>query len=147
MVMLLRFYGISVLQYFRPKILRTYDTLTWHVAAEEAPNIAINSSDHNIRASRLLCPPPWPSCSAKIQLCHMRILSVHCREGYLNFPYIHTVSQPNKHGNSVTNLILSFQIILWFSLVIPTEKAVICESFVCYVYILFVYVLTAYGCT
>jgi len=30
--------------------------------------------------------------------------------------------------------------------VIPTEKAVICKSFVCYVHILFVYVLTAYGC-
>ena len=36
------------------------------------------------------------------------------------------------------------QIILWFSIVIPTEKAVICKSFVCYVHILFVYVLTAY---
>ena len=54
---------------------------------------------------------------------------------------------PNKHGNSVTNSISSFKIILWFSIVIPTEKAVICKSFVCYVYILFVYVLTAYGCT
>ena len=51
---------------------------------------------------------------------------------------------PKKHGNSVTNSISSFQIILWFSIVIPTEKAVICESFVCYVNILFVYVLT-YG--
>ena len=30
---------------------------------------------------------------------------------------------------------------------IPTEKAVKCESFVCYVHILFVYVLTGYGCT
>ena len=39
------------------------------------------------------------------------------------------------------------KIILWFSLVIPTEKAVICKSFVCYIHILFVYVLTAYGCT
>jgi len=29
-------------------------------------------------------------------------------------------------------------------MVIPTEKAVICKSFVCYVHILFVYVLTAY---
>jgi len=38
------------------------------------------------------------------------------------------------------------QIILRFSIVIPTEKAVICKSFVCYVYILFVYVLTATGC-
>ena len=40
---------------------------------------------------------------------------------------------PNKHGNSVTASISSFQIILWFSIVIPTEKAVICKSFVCYV--------------
>ena len=48
---------------------------------------------------------------------------------------------PNKHGNSVSNSISSLQIILWFSIVIPTEKAVIC--FVCYVHILFVYVLTA----
>jgi len=54
---------------------------------------------------------------------------------------------PNKHGNSVTNSMSSFQIILWFSLVIPTEKAVIRKSFVCYVHILFVYVLTAYDCT
>ena len=54
---------------------------------------------------------------------------------------------PKKHGNSVTNSISSFQIILWFSIMIPTEKAVICKSFVCYVHILFVYVLTAYGCT
>ena len=29
----------------------------------------------------------------------------------------------------------------------PTEKAVICKSFVCYVHFLFVYVLIAYGCT
>jgi len=50
----------------------------------------------------------------------------------------------NKHGNSVTNSISSFEIILRFSKVIPTEKAVICKSFVCYVHILFVYVLTAY---
>ena len=42
---------------------------------------------------------------------------------------------PKKHGNSVTNSISSFQIILWFSIVIPTEKAVICKSFVCYVHI------------
>ena len=54
---------------------------------------------------------------------------------------------PKKHGNSVTNSISSFQIILWFSIVIPTEKAVICISFVCYVHILFVYVLTATDCT
>ena len=47
---------------------------------------------------------------------------------------------PNKHGNSVTNSISSFQIILWISIVIPTEKAVICKIFVCYVYNLFVYV-------
>ena len=47
---------------------------------------------------------------------------------------------PNKHGNSVTNSISSFEIILWFSIVISTEKAVICKSFVCYVHILFVYV-------
>ena len=53
---------------------------------------------------------------------------------------------PKKHGNSVPNSISSFQIILWFSILIPTEKAVICKSFVCYVYILFVYVLTATGC-
>ena len=45
---------------------------------------------------------------------------------------------PNKHGNSVTNLISSFWIINWFSKVIPTEKAVICKIFVCYVHILFV---------
>ena len=50
---------------------------------------------------------------------------------------------PNKHGNSVTNSISSFQIILWFSIVIHTEKAVIRKIFVCYVYNLFVYVLTA----
>ena len=54
---------------------------------------------------------------------------------------------PNKHGNSVTNSISSSQNILWFSIVIPTEKAVIRKIFVCYVYNLFVYVLTAYGCT
>ena len=30
---------------------------------------------------------------------------------------------------------------------IPTEKAVICNSFVCYVHNLLVYVLTANGCT
>ena len=54
---------------------------------------------------------------------------------------------PNKHGNSVTNSISSYQIILCFSLVIPTEKAVIRKIFVCYVSNLFVYVLTAYGCT
>ena len=54
---------------------------------------------------------------------------------------------PNKHGNSVTNSIYSFKIILKFNLVIPTEKAVIHKIFVCYVYNLFVYVLTAYGCT
>ena len=54
---------------------------------------------------------------------------------------------PKKHGNSVTNSRSPFQIILWFSIVIPTENAVICKSFVCYVYILFVYVLTATGCT
>jgi len=42
------------------------------------------------------------------------------------------VSQ-KKHRNSVTNSILSFQIILWFSIVIPTEKAVFvcCLQFVC----------------
>ena len=34
-----------------------------------------------------------------------------------------------------------------FDIVISTEKAVICKSFVLYVYNLFVYVLTAYGCT
>ena len=51
---------------------------------------------------------------------------------------------PNKHGNSVTNSISSFQMILWFRIVIPTEIAVICKSFVCYVHILFVYFLTAY---
>ena len=45
----------------------------------------------------------------------------------------------------MTNSISSFQIILRFSMVIPTEKAVICKSFVCCVHILFVYVLTAYG--
>ena len=54
---------------------------------------------------------------------------------------------PNIHVNTVTNSISSFQIILWFSIVIPTEKAVICKSFVCYVHNLFVYVLSAYGCT
>jgi len=58
-----------------------------------------------------------------------------------------TTGCPNKHGNSVTNSISSLWIILWFSIVIPTEKAVICKIFVCYVYNLFVYVLTAYGCT
>ena len=52
-----------------------------------------------------------------------------------------------KHRNSMTNSISSFQLILWFRIVIPTEKAVICKSFVCYVHIMFVYVLTAYGCT
>jgi len=46
-----------------------------------------------------------------------------------------TTGCPKKHGNSVTNSISSFQIILWFSIVIPTEKAVICKSIVCYVYI------------
>ena len=56
---------------------------------------------------------------------------------------IGTTGCPNKHGNSVTNSISSFKIILWFSIVIPTEKAVICKSFVCYVRILFVYVLIA----
>ena len=54
---------------------------------------------------------------------------------------------PNKHGNSVTNSILSFKIILRFSILIPTEKAVIRKIFVCYVYNLYVYVLTAYCCT
>ena len=60
-----------------------------------------------------------------------------------------TTGCPNKHGNSVTNSISSFKIILWFSIsiVIPTEKAIICKSFVCYVYNLFVYVLTAFGYT
>ena len=38
---------------------------------------------------------------------------------------------PNKHGNSVTNSISSFQIILGFSIVIPTEKAVLFKIFVC----------------
>ena len=60
--------------------------------------------------------------------------------------YLNTFSYtgcPNKHGNSVTNSISSFQIILWFSIVIPTEKAMICKSFVCYVHITFVNVLTA----
>ena len=52
---------------------------------------------------------------------------------------------PNKHGNSVTNSISSFQIILWFSIVIPTEKTVIRKIFVCFVYNLLVYVLTAYA--
>ena len=49
---------------------------------------------------------------------------------------IHTLSTgcPNKHGNSVTKSISSFQIILWFSIVIPTEKAIICKSFVCYMF-------------
>ena len=65
--------------------------------------------------------------------------------GKLNFRL--NTGCPNEHGNSVTNSISSFQIILRFSLVIPTEKAVICKSFVCYVHILFVYVLTTYGCT
>ena len=54
-------------------------------------------------------------------------------------PSKHSTGCPNKHGNSVTNSMSSFRIILWFSLVIPTEKAVICKSFVCYVHILFVY--------
>ena len=40
----------------------------------------------------------------------------------------------NKHGNSVTNSISSFWIILWFNTVIPTEKAVIHKMFVCYVH-------------
>ena len=62
----------------------------------------------------------------------------------VNLTYINT-GCPNKHGNSVTNSISSFQIILWFSIVIPTEKAV-WKSFGCYVHILFVYILTAYGC-
>ena len=44
----------------------------------------------------------------------------------------------NKHGNSVTSM-SSFQIILWFSKVRPTEKAVNCKSFVCYVHILFMF--------
>ena len=61
--------------------------------------------------------------------------------------YAYYTGCPNKHGNSMSNSISSFQIILCFSIVIPTEKAVIGKSFVCYVYILFVYVLTATGCT
>ena len=68
-----------------------------------------------------------------------------------DMPFCSVVSQPTgcpkKHGNSVTNSISSLWIILWFSIVIPTEKAVICKSFVCYVYILFIYVLTATCCT
>ena len=39
---------------------------------------------------------------------------------------------PNKHWNSMMNSMSSFQII-WFCIVIPSEKAVICKSFVCYV--------------
>ena len=58
--------------------------------------------------------------------------------------FLATTGCPNKHWNSVTNSISSFQIILWFSKVIPTEKAVICKNVVCYVHILFVYVLTAH---
>ena len=65
---------------------------------------------------------------------------------YMFALYLHDTGCTKKHGNSVTNSISSFQIILWFSIVIPTGKAVICKSFVCYVHILFVYVLTAYGC-
>ena len=37
----------------------------------------------------------------------------------------------NKHGNSVTNSISSLQIILWFSIVISTEKAITRKIFVC----------------
>ena len=51
---------------------------------------------------------------------------------------IYNTGCPNKHGNSVTNSISSSQIILWFSIVIPSEKAVICKSFVCYVHIFYV---------
>ena len=50
--------------------------------------------------------------------------------------YSKTTGCPKKHGNSVTNSISSFQIILWFSIVLPTEKVVICISFVCYVHTL-----------
>ena len=49
------------------------------------------------------------------------------------FNVFFTTGCPNKHGNSVTNSISSFQIILWFSIVIPTEKAVIYKSFVCHI--------------
>ena len=59
-----------------------------------------------------------------------------------NGPHKCCTGCPKNHGNSVTNSISSLWIILWFSIVIPTEKAVICKSFVCYVSILFVYVLT-----
>ena len=64
-------------------------------------------------------------------------------KGFETVHYVDCTGCPNKHGNSEKNSISSFQIILWFSIVIPTEKAVICKSFVCYVHILFVYVLTA----
>ena len=62
---------------------------------------------------------------------------------YIFILFMHYTGCPKKHGNSVTNSISSFQIILWFSIVIPTEKAVICKSFDCYFHILFVY----YDCT
>ena len=49
--------------------------------------------------------------------------------------------RPNKHGNSVTNSISSFKIILWFSKVMHTEKALIRMNLVCYVYNFFVFVV------
>ena len=54
---------------------------------------------------------------------------------------------PNKHENSMTNLISTFQIILWFSTAMPTEKAEIRKIFLWYYYNLFVNFLIAYGCT
>ena len=47
--------------------------------------------------------------------------------------------RPNKHENSVTNS--SHKIILWFSKVIHTEKALIRMNLVCYVYNFFVFVV------
>ena len=78
-----------------------------------------------------------------------KLICIFCRFALyiLKDMMMYNTGCPNKHGNSVTNSISSLWIILWFSIVIPIEKAVICKSFVCYVHILFVYVLTAYGCT
>ena len=77
------------------------------------------------RSSNLIGTVLWPRSSSSLAFTHK-----------------HDTGCPNKHENSVTNSISSFQIILSFNIVIPTEKAVICESFVyvVYVHILFVFV-------
>ena len=58
---------------------------------------------------------------------HLCRYATKCRLAQGNVSSI-TTRCSNKHRNSVTNSISSFQIILWFSMVIPTEKAVICKS-------------------